>query len=226
MKSTCPGVSIMFRAYVVPSSSQGMRTAWLLMVIPRSRSMSMRSRYCARIARASTTPVIWSIRSASVDLPWSMCAMMQKFRISSGGVACGCSAVRAMGDTVLRTSRDVGDGSSHPPMPTGMPVTRPLPGGERGRAPRFGVLMRAIGRGNTPNREMSEPTGAVVTARRGRKPEELPHRRRDVHGVSHVGAHLAERHAPRAAREEERDRLGDRVAVVAGNRVRPDRRVR
>ena len=67
--------------------------------MPRSRSMSIRSRYCARIARASTTPVICSIRSASVDLPWSMWAMMQKFRISSGGVACGCSAVRAMGDT-------------------------------------------------------------------------------------------------------------------------------
>src|SRR6478735_1129921 len=69
------------------------------MVIPRSRSMSMRSRYCARIARASTMPVIWSMRSASVDLPWSMWAMMQKFRIASGGVACGCSAVRARGDT-------------------------------------------------------------------------------------------------------------------------------
>jgi len=31
--------------------------------------------------------VSWSIRSASVDLPWSMWAMMQKFRIRSGGVA-------------------------------------------------------------------------------------------------------------------------------------------
>jgi hypothetical protein len=41
--------------------------------------MSIRSRYCARIARESTTPVSWSIRSASVDLPWSMCAMMQKW---------------------------------------------------------------------------------------------------------------------------------------------------
>jgi hypothetical protein len=42
------------------------------MVMPRSRSMSMRSRYWARIDRSSTTPVNWSIRSASVDLPWSM----------------------------------------------------------------------------------------------------------------------------------------------------------
>src|SRR3954447_8589161 len=56
------------------------------MVMPRSRSMSIRSRYWARMARGSTTPVSCSIRSARVDLPWSMWAMMQKFRISSGDV--------------------------------------------------------------------------------------------------------------------------------------------
>src|SRR6266536_3277801 len=38
------------------------------------------------MARSSTTPVSCSMRSARVDLPWSMCAMMQKFRMSSGGV--------------------------------------------------------------------------------------------------------------------------------------------
>ena len=38
------------------------------------------------MARPSTTPVSCSIRSASVDLPWSMWAMMQKFRICAGGV--------------------------------------------------------------------------------------------------------------------------------------------
>ena len=64
--------------------AHGIRTAWDLMVIPRSRSMSIRSRYWARIDRASTTPVNCSIRSASVDLPWSMWAMMQKFRMSCG----------------------------------------------------------------------------------------------------------------------------------------------
>src|SRR4051812_47639811 len=56
------------------------------MVMPRSRSMSILSRYCARIERASTTPVSCSIRSASVDLPWSMWAMMQKFRMIFGSV--------------------------------------------------------------------------------------------------------------------------------------------
>src|SRR5665647_2296551 len=89
----------MFRQYVTSSTSHGIRTAWDLMVMPRSRSMSMRSRYCARIARGSTIPVICSIRSARVDLPWSMWAMMQKLRMRSGGVACGWRAVRAMGDT-------------------------------------------------------------------------------------------------------------------------------
>jgi hypothetical protein len=51
------------------------------MVMPRSRSMSIRSRYCARMAGSSTTPVSCSIRSARVDLPWSMWAMMQKLRM-------------------------------------------------------------------------------------------------------------------------------------------------
>jgi hypothetical protein len=33
------------------------------------------------------------MRSASVDLPWSMCAMMQKLRICAGFVAAGCGAL-------------------------------------------------------------------------------------------------------------------------------------
>src|SRR5690242_3487306 len=56
------------------------------MVMPRSRSMSIRSRYWARICRASMMPVRSSIRSANVDLPWSMWAMMQKFRMRAGSV--------------------------------------------------------------------------------------------------------------------------------------------
>ena len=46
------------------------------------------------MSRSETTPVICSIRSASVDLPWSMWAMMQKLRISSGGVADGCEGLQ------------------------------------------------------------------------------------------------------------------------------------
>src|SRR2546423_1338597 len=51
------------------------------MVIPRSRSRSMRSRYWSRIWRSFTAWVRSRKRSASVDLPWSMCATMQKLRI-------------------------------------------------------------------------------------------------------------------------------------------------
>src|SRR5215211_2529906 len=49
--------------------------------MPRSRSRSIRSRYCARMSRSATAWVSSSRRSASVDLPWSMCATMQKFRM-------------------------------------------------------------------------------------------------------------------------------------------------
>ena len=69
--------------------------------MPRSRSMSIRSRYCARAARSSTTPVSCSIRSASVDLPWSMWAMMQKLRMIAGSVWPGCGAF-SLGTDVSR----------------------------------------------------------------------------------------------------------------------------
>ena len=49
--------------------------------MPRSLYSSKRSRYCSLMARESTVPVFSSRRSASVDLPWSTWAMMQKFRI-------------------------------------------------------------------------------------------------------------------------------------------------
>src|ERR1700676_4431929 len=53
------------------------------MVIPRSRSMSIESRYCSRICRGSTAPVSSRMRSDRVDLPWSTWLMMEKFRIRS-----------------------------------------------------------------------------------------------------------------------------------------------
>src|SRR5665648_182768 len=51
------------------------------MVIPRSRSRSIRSSICSCISRSATVLVICRMRSASVDLPWSMWAMMEKLRI-------------------------------------------------------------------------------------------------------------------------------------------------
>src|ERR1700726_1689740 len=53
------------------------------MVMPRSRSMSIESRIWSRNSRSSTAPQRWIKRSARVDLPWSMWAMMQKFRMFS-----------------------------------------------------------------------------------------------------------------------------------------------
>src|SRR5215813_2843346 len=69
------------------------------MVMPRSRSMSMESRIWSRASRAETALVAWRRRSASVDLPWSMCAMIEKFRIWGVGwgirrivfALCGCA---------------------------------------------------------------------------------------------------------------------------------------
>src|ERR1700732_2391987 len=51
--------------------------------MPRSRSMSIESRIWSRKSRASTAPQRWIRRSARVDLPWSMWAMMQKLRMVS-----------------------------------------------------------------------------------------------------------------------------------------------
>jgi hypothetical protein len=43
----------------------------------------MSSRNCDDISRLETVPVRSSKRSASVDLPWSMCAMIEKLRMRS-----------------------------------------------------------------------------------------------------------------------------------------------
>ena len=58
-----------------------MRTGCILMVMPRSRSRSMLSNTWSRILRASIVLVTSRKRSASVDLPWSICAIIEKLRI-------------------------------------------------------------------------------------------------------------------------------------------------
>src|SRR3954452_22648850 len=75
--------------------------------------MSIRSRYWARALRSSTTPVRRSIWSANVDLPWSMWAMMQKFRMTAGSVLPGTGA--ALFEDTKGFRGDVEDGrqSSH-----------------------------------------------------------------------------------------------------------------
>src|SRR5438046_8226255 len=63
------------------------------MVMPRSRSRSMVSSTCSIIWRCERAAVTSSRRSASVDLPWSMCAMIEKFRMNLGSMR--YDAVRA-----------------------------------------------------------------------------------------------------------------------------------
>src|SRR5437870_4960947 len=56
------------------------------MVMPRSRSKSIVSRTCSIISLWDNAPVYSSSRSARVDLPWSMWAMMLKFRMKLGSM--------------------------------------------------------------------------------------------------------------------------------------------
>ena len=75
-------MSIRSRTYFSPSAAvYGIRMAWLLIVMPRSRSRSIESSTWACISRLVSVPVASKSRSASVDLPWSMWAMMQKLRM-------------------------------------------------------------------------------------------------------------------------------------------------
>src|SRR5271166_6430239 len=77
-----------FKMYVLPSLAlYSRRTVLALMVMPRSRSMSIESSTCSTMSRSATVPVCWISRSASVDLPWSIWATMAKLRILSIGWA-------------------------------------------------------------------------------------------------------------------------------------------
>src|SRR5688500_8297713 len=89
------------------------------MVMPRSRSRSMESSTCSCISRASRPPQVWIRRSASVDLPWSTCAMIEKWRICccSGGKRDALAGpapgeiaiIPAGGDRPGSTSREAAD---------------------------------------------------------------------------------------------------------------------
>ncbi len=172
------------------------------MVMPRSRSMSIRSRYCARMARSSTTPVSWSIRSARVDLPWSMWAMMQKLRSSSGGVAAGvmravCAAL-GIGDNVLLV-RVVGAGRAAHIVPRAGTEGRTA-GDARGRSwpgdtrpPRGARRRPAPVRGRARDRRPGG-AGRVLRAVAGRRPGPAPGRR------ALVGRRDGARRRPRPAR--------------------------
>src|SRR5436853_2843019 len=63
------------------------------MVMPRSRSSSIVSSSCGRCLRGSTAPFVSRMRSASVDFPWSMWAMIEKLRMFRAG--CTAQMLRA-----------------------------------------------------------------------------------------------------------------------------------
>src|SRR6185503_7696059 len=88
------------------------------MVMPRSRSSSMSSRNCADISRAETAPVRSRSRSASVDFPWSMWAMIEKLRMRSVSSGSGLSGARP--EPLDRAPEALGerDGGT-PPEPLG-----------------------------------------------------------------------------------------------------------
>src|ERR1700675_3485333 len=56
--------------------------------MPRSRSRSIESRTCACISRMASDPVSSSSRSASVDFPWSICAIIAKLRMREASMRC------------------------------------------------------------------------------------------------------------------------------------------
>ena len=70
------------------------------MVMPRSRSISIESSICSFMSRSATVPVSWISRSASVDLPWSIWATIEKLRMVSIGAVIGIPFGRAPARTV------------------------------------------------------------------------------------------------------------------------------
>ena len=57
-------------------------------VMPRSRSTArVSSTYASLFSNFDTVFVISSIRSAKVDFPWSICAIIEKLRMRSRGIA-------------------------------------------------------------------------------------------------------------------------------------------
>ena len=61
---------------------------------PRSRSKSMESSTCSAISRSLSPPHTWISRSERVDLPWSIWAMMEKFRMCDRSVTGGPLTLR------------------------------------------------------------------------------------------------------------------------------------
>src|SRR5687768_16041037 len=98
------------------------------MVIPRSRSMSIESRYWARMSRGSTASQYSRIRSARVDLPWSMCAITETLRMASGRVIASTLTSKLPSSELWSLQRH---GQHQEPEEAHSPQ-RPAPGTEQG----------------------------------------------------------------------------------------------
>src|SRR3974377_804850 len=114
------------------------------MVMPRSRSRSIESSTWSIISRCDSAPVASRRRSARVDLPWSMCAMIEKLRMNCGSIYCGeCSKLNypirvcweddAKDEDLDEAGRGCGDSRRDSGMPGGpvalLPVRRSAPNG-------------------------------------------------------------------------------------------------
>ena len=139
VKSTCPGVSIMLSAYGRRRPTpHGMRTACDLMVMPRSRSMSMRSRYCARIARGvddagELQHAVGQRRLAVVDVRDDAEVAQQLGRASPRAGCATRAAALGIGDK--RTAPGVGVGRRAVVAPSRRTVTGGQPVGCRWSVP-------------------------------------------------------------------------------------------
>src|SRR5262245_22650766 len=78
--------------------------------MPRSRSRSIESSTCSCPAwLRRRRPVVSSRRSASVDLPWSTCAMMQKFRMWDAFTRSGRSRGGSIDGGAAQELREAGE---------------------------------------------------------------------------------------------------------------------
>src|SRR5262245_57407359 len=104
------------RPYVLPSRAvYSSRAERALIVMPFSRSRSIESRTWLVIWRASIVCVSSSRRSASVDFPWSIWAMIEKLRRRSCGIVIG----PLLGPSPAHQDEGRPDGAEPPDVPAG-----------------------------------------------------------------------------------------------------------
>src|SRR5262249_16648401 len=131
------------------------------MVMPRSRSISMESSTCSlpAISRSDRPPVIWIRRSASVDLPWSIWATMEKLRmLEMGAVVMGGGIASAPYPGNHYGAVFKGVSSLEPDFP---PPKKPL---RRGHVDRLVFTRRRARRAET----FASPSGGLALRARGR----------------------------------------------------------